>query len=235
MPTTPEYNLPYPLPGDPADVSSDMEALARAVELAMTDTVMPAGVIVPFGGTAAPAGWLLCNGAEYEIVAYPRLGAVLGSTYGTAQQGHFRVPDLRGRTALGAGTGVGQGAAGAGQPAGTPLTARDNGAWGGDERAQQHAHNTEGAGGHTHGMDEAGVHGHGYMRTHSANYEYSLSSGASKYRVNYGEYTSGTHDAGNHAHTIRSVGNHSHVVQSSGEGQQQNMPPFTVVTHIIKV
>lgn len=68
--------------------------------------VMPAGVILPFAGSAAPNGFLLCDGSEQLISAYPDLFAVIGYTYRSQSllQGSstFCVPDLRGRFALGA-------------------------------------------------------------------------------------------------------------------------------------
>lgn len=68
--------------------------------------VMPAGVILPFAGAAAPNGFLLCDGSEQLISAYPDLFAVIGYSYRaqTLLQGSstFCVPDLRGRFALGA-------------------------------------------------------------------------------------------------------------------------------------
>ena len=67
---------------------------------------MPAGVILPFAGSTPPNGFLLCDGSEQLISAYPALFSVIGTTYnGSAPiQGAstFRVPDLRGRFALGA-------------------------------------------------------------------------------------------------------------------------------------
>jgi microcystin-dependent protein len=68
--------------------------------------VMPAGIILPFAGTAVPNGFLLCDGSEQLISAYPNLFAVVGYTYRAQSllQGAstFCVPDLRGRFALGA-------------------------------------------------------------------------------------------------------------------------------------
>jgi len=62
---------------------------------------IPTGMITPFGGSSAPTHWLLCDGAEYVIGTYPQLYAVIGSSFGTATAGYFRVPDLRGRMPLG--------------------------------------------------------------------------------------------------------------------------------------
>lgn len=58
--------------------------------------VTPAGVIAAFAGSAAPTGWLLCDGREYDRRTYPELARVFGNSF------RFRVPDLRGRFVLGA-------------------------------------------------------------------------------------------------------------------------------------
>jgi microcystin-dependent protein len=63
------------------------------------------GMIIPFAGTPAPEGWLLCDGADVSTTTYAALFAVIHTTYGTAGPGTFRVPDLRGRTIFGAAVG----------------------------------------------------------------------------------------------------------------------------------
>ena len=68
--------------------------------------LVPIGSIVSYAGLTPPPGYLLCDGAEVQIAVYPELYAVIGNTYkgpdpylGLAT---FRLPDLRGRFALGA-------------------------------------------------------------------------------------------------------------------------------------
>jgi len=64
----------------------------------------PPGVILPYGGNAAPASWLLCDGAQYRIADYPSLFEAIGYNFGgrsTLPSGFFKVPDLRGRLPLG--------------------------------------------------------------------------------------------------------------------------------------
>ncbi len=66
---------------------------------------IPAGSIIPFGGPNAPAGWLLCDGAEVQISEYSTLFDIIKYTYGDPETllglGTFRLPDLRGRFPLG--------------------------------------------------------------------------------------------------------------------------------------
>jgi len=69
------------------------------------DLGVPIGSIIPFAGTTAPPGYLLCDGSEIDRQQYPDLFVVLGNTYnGTTPLlgiDTFRLPDLRGRFALG--------------------------------------------------------------------------------------------------------------------------------------
>lgn len=44
-----------------------------------------------------PTGWLICDGSEYSVTEYPRLAALLGSTYGGSGDTTFAVPNLIGK------------------------------------------------------------------------------------------------------------------------------------------
>jgi len=66
------------------------------------------GEVVLYAGTASPdPRWLFCDGNSYLRTAYPDLFAVIGTLYGSVDATHFNVPDLRGRVAVGEGTGPG--------------------------------------------------------------------------------------------------------------------------------
>jgi len=66
---------------------------------------LPIGSILPYAGTAAPRGWLLCDGSEVSQNEYLDLFNTIQYTYGdfTTLQGRdsFKLPDLRGRMAVG--------------------------------------------------------------------------------------------------------------------------------------
>ena len=68
-------------------------------------TFVPTGTVSAFAGSAAPTGYVLCDGTEYDQTAQAALFAVIGSTYNTGGEtaNHFRVPDLRGRVVAGMG------------------------------------------------------------------------------------------------------------------------------------
>jgi len=79
-------------------------------------SLLPSGTVLPFAGSSAPSGWLLCDGAERSQTTYAALFAVLGTTYNTQFNeitggnwaapagGNFRVPDYRGSFLRGVGT-----------------------------------------------------------------------------------------------------------------------------------
>lgn len=62
----------------------------------------PTGVVLPFAGSAAPTGWLLCDGSAVSRTTYADLFTALSTTYGVGNGSTtFNLPDLRGRVAGG--------------------------------------------------------------------------------------------------------------------------------------
>jgi microcystin-dependent protein len=68
-----------------------------AGSITVTNTGTPPGVIIAYGGTSAPTGYLLCDGTSYLRTDYANLYTAIGNAYGTADGTHFNVPDLRGQ------------------------------------------------------------------------------------------------------------------------------------------
>lgn len=62
---------------------------------------MPAGLIFPYGGLAAPTGSLLCDGASYSRTAQARLYNAIGVSFGSVDGASFNVPDIRARMPVG--------------------------------------------------------------------------------------------------------------------------------------
>ena len=64
----------------------------------------PIGAILAFGGSSAPAGWMICNGAAVSRTTYAALFAAIGTAFGAGDGSTtFNVPDLREATTKGAG------------------------------------------------------------------------------------------------------------------------------------
>ena len=65
---------------------------------------VPTGVVLPFGGSTVPEGFLLCNGAAISRTTYAKLFAAIGTLYGAGDGATtFNLPDMRDRFAEGAG------------------------------------------------------------------------------------------------------------------------------------
>jgi microcystin-dependent protein len=63
------------------------------------------GEIIMFGGTFAPAGWMMCAGQLLPISENDILFNLIGTAYGGDGQSTFALPDLQGRVPVHQGTG----------------------------------------------------------------------------------------------------------------------------------
>lgn len=169
------------------------------------------GVMADFGGASAPFGWLMCDGSVYAQGSFPGLFTAIGGNWniGGEGAGNFRVPDLRGRTSIGAGTGSGLSPRALAQLLG--------------EQAHQlitsempsHSHSASDSG-HVHGSSNgdnfclSGAH-------NDAGIPFSPSP-----QFNRNNSNTGT------GHANISVGN------TGGDGSHNNMQPSAVVSKIIK-
>lgn len=90
--------------------TASLGKMRRATFFSGVPTV-PIGAIFPFAGAVPPPGYLFCDGSEKGRSKYADLFSVIGYRYGprTGAQGlqgieTFRLPDLRGKFALGCNT-----------------------------------------------------------------------------------------------------------------------------------
>jgi len=68
-------------------------------------SIVPPGVVLPFAGSVAPDGWLLCQGQAVSRTTYATLFASLGTAYGTGDGSTtFNLPNTQGYFLRGAGT-----------------------------------------------------------------------------------------------------------------------------------
>ena len=170
--TTANYGWTMPDPGASANTwGATLNATTQKVDAAMaaiqTGMVTVAGVptkiagtsdigdVKMFAGPTPPANWLLCNGAQIDTTVYAKLFAVIGNTFGgVGSAGNFKLPDLRSRFPMGAGT---PGAVG-GEATHLLTTAE----------MPSHAHSITDVA-HNHGINQS-VHGHGDPgHTHGVN------------------------------------------------------------------
>lgn len=100
------------------DISGNISAnnfYARGNYYLDNQILIPAGTVIQSAAINVPGGWLECNGQLLNKVAYADLFAAIGNTYGgLSTDASFNLPDARGRTAIGVGTGAGLTARGLG-------------------------------------------------------------------------------------------------------------------------
>ena len=70
--------------------------------ISFNETVETVGQIVEFAGGNVPAGWAFANGQLLQISEFPDLFDIIGATYGGDGVSDFALPDLDGRTVVGA-------------------------------------------------------------------------------------------------------------------------------------
>ncbi len=71
-----------------------------------------------FGGNYPPECWAYCQGQVLAIASFQALYSIMGVTFGGDGQSNFCLPDMRGRAAMGTGTGPGLTTRAAGQMGG---------------------------------------------------------------------------------------------------------------------
>lgn len=150
------------------------------------------------------AGWLLCDGATYDIQAYPRLYQAIGKVWGGDGISSFAVPDLRGRVLISRGefTGV--------------ITLRTVGEYGGEET---HVSTTAEMPTHSHVVVDPG-------HIHSAHLNFNAGAKASV------TYAGNTFNASDFT-IIDSASTGITLQNTGGNGAHNNMQPFAVVSYQI--
>jgi microcystin-dependent protein len=72
------------------------------VSISVPASLLPPGIMMPYAGTAAPSGWLLCYGQTIPRLTYSTLYSIIGTTFGAGDGlTTFNLPDMRGRQAIG--------------------------------------------------------------------------------------------------------------------------------------
>lgn len=75
--------------------------------LASATQANPVGTVLPFAGSVAPNGYLLCDGSPVSRTTYANLLAAIGTAYGGGDgTTTFNLPDMRGRVPVGKNTGT---------------------------------------------------------------------------------------------------------------------------------
>jgi microcystin-dependent protein len=150
-----------------------------AVNRSQLDALVPSGAIWEFGGTAAPTGWLLCNGAVVARSTYPNLFAAISTRFwdGTTSVSptQFQLPNFSGRAGVGVGSGQFATVGARGGEADTALPTHTHSVPAHVHSGPSHTHTTSAhvhtetshthtGGAHTHGV---GAHSHTFSGTAS--------------------------------------------------------------------
>jgi microcystin-dependent protein len=188
------------------------------------------GGIMPFGASAAPTGFLLCDGGAVSRTTYAALFGVIGTTYGTGNgTTTFTLPDLRGKFPLGSSSGHALGSAGGSET--TTLSSTNLPA-------------------HTHGMSavtvaSGGAHSHTLSINSGASRSFvydlgarSIYAGGGANGAFYGSSSAG--DDHVHSGTANADVGHAHSMSgtsdSTGTGTAATtLSPFQTVNYVIKV
>ena len=82
----------------------DGAVTAAKLDAGAVSVLMPTGSLMPYAGSSAPTGYLLCDGAAISRSTYSTLFGLLATTYGSGDgSSTFNIPDLRGRVIAGHG------------------------------------------------------------------------------------------------------------------------------------
>lgn len=124
--------------------------------LTPTSSLIPSGSIMQYGGSTAPPGWMICNGAAVSRTTFATLFAAIGTAYGSGDGSTtFNIPDGRGRVLAGMDPSNATGRLTGAFAGGSSAAALGNG--GGE---QGHVLSVGELVSHSHGMNDPG-HAHG--------------------------------------------------------------------------
>jgi microcystin-dependent protein len=85
--------------------NSGTDAAPNWKPMTAVPNAVPAGAVMPFAGTAAPTGYLFCDGSAVLRSTYAILFTAIGTTWGVGDgTTTFNLPDYRGRMLTGVGT-----------------------------------------------------------------------------------------------------------------------------------
>ena len=165
------------------------------------------GAVIMWPLDTPPQGYLICDGAEYDIATYPNLGALLGEN--APGSGKFNVPNI----------------SFAKNSAGVNTLMKE------PDRVGEHTHNIDEVGNHVHSVTVNAVANHSHYVRNTGAHQHSmtvfqgqdLDAGGCIRRNDCGGPSSSayTNNDGIHRHDMDGAGAHGHSA-SAGEGGSHN-------------
>lgn len=195
----------------------------------------PIGSVKMYAGSSAPNKWLICDGSAVSRDTFAKLYAVIGTTYGAGDGSTtFNLPDFRGRTAIGVGTGTASGATAhaLAQMEGAETITLSISQMPKHTHVQNPHNHTQNA--HTHQMRvrhlDSGSNA-GYGLVNSAN---TTATGGTQYTIN-GNVTNlaSTYGASVLNATATNIQATATNQETGGNGAHSNMQPYLAVNYII--
>jgi len=190
--------------------------------------LMPPGAMLEYGGSTAPDGFLLCNGAAVSRSTYLALFTAIGTAYGAGDGSTtFNVPNKIDRVGVGAGSSYARGATGGAASATTSSAGSHNhtgvvtGTAITEAQMPSHTHSINDPG-HAHqvtGIASDGNFGPGGSAPYPGNTAFTAGSNTG-ITVNY------TGGSNAHDHGIYTDGSHTHSVST--------IQPYLASNYIIK-
>jgi hypothetical protein len=207
--------------------------------------ICPTGTVFAFAGTAAPNGWLLCDGSAVSRTVYSQLYSVVANSNGSGDgTTTFNVPDFRGRflrgvsgstsndpdrtlrIAMASGGNTGN-AVGSVQGIATSVSSGNQGSTkattGLGNSASGVSGGTNTTGNHAHSITRPNMWGNGTAGN-------TWGSGWNNDNVNLGNVAHGSDTQGNHSHSISGTADAQPI-----SGDLETRPVNAYVNYIIKV
>lgn len=98
---------PQPAAGNSSTIVPTTAWVQSAIALAVPGGGFTSGMMMPYAGVTAPAGFLMCDGSAVSTTTYAALFAIVGTTYANfviPPVGTFFLPDFRDRCPIGSNT-----------------------------------------------------------------------------------------------------------------------------------
>lgn len=180
------------------------------------------GTVIMYPDDSVPDGYLKCNGALLNESTYPELFSVIGRTYGgSAGNGTFRLPDLRGEFVRGWDDGRGV-------DSGRTLGSFQS------ESFKSHSHSasssTSGIHSHLGSANSSGSHSHSFPRGTDDGVNQGVQTGTAV----GGSITSSSNGGHSHSLSINSSGSHSHTITVDASGGSETRPRNVALMFCIK-